>query len=140
MHELDKIKFPFPIRQQVYWAEMDAYDHINNVSYFRYFETGRIHFFYNTGIWQLFLSEGIRIVVGKMECNYVKEVVYPEEIEIAVGIKRVGNASLILQQKVSTERNGIVAYGEGVIVSTDPQTGKSTPWTDKLRETFTKWM
>ena len=42
MSELDNIRFPFPIRQHIYWGEMDAFNHVNNVTYFRYFETGRI--------------------------------------------------------------------------------------------------
>ena len=41
---LQDIKFPFPIRQQVLWGEMDVFQHINNVAYFRYFETGRVEF------------------------------------------------------------------------------------------------
>jgi acyl-CoA thioester hydrolase len=140
MDELAQLRFPFPIKQQVYWAEMDAFNHINNVSYFRYFETGRIHFFNQSGIWKLFEDENIRIVVGKLECNYRAEVIYPQEIEIAVGIKRVGNTSLVVHQKVSTAEKGIVAHGEGIIVATDPQTGKPTPWTAELRTAFEKWM
>ena len=140
MQELDNIKFPFPIRQQVVWGEMDAFNHVNNVAYFRYFETGRIQFFGQTGIWKLFEAENIRIVVGKMECNYIRELIYPENIEIAVGIKRVGNASLVLHQKVSTDSKGIVAHGEAIIVATNPSTGKSIPWTEALRNAFNQWI
>lgn len=140
MTELDNIRFPFPIRQHIYWGEMDAFNHVNNVTYFRYFETGRIQFFNKSGIWQLFEHEQIRIVVGKLECNFVRELVFPEEIEIAVGIKRVGNSSLVVHQKVSTDEKGIVAHGEGIIVATDPQTGRSMPWTQVMRDAFQQWM
>jgi acyl-CoA thioester hydrolase len=140
MQELDHIRFPFPVTQQVYWGEMDAFNHVNNVAYFRYFETGRICFFNHTGIWKLFEEEGIRIVVGKLECNYVRELVFPETIGIAVGIKRVGNSSLVLHQKVSTADKGIMAHGEAIIVATDPKTGRSMPWTEKLRAAFKTWM
>ena len=138
MNELAHIKFPFPIKQEVYWGEMDAFNHINNVIYFRYFETGRVAFFNQTGLWNLFFEENIRIVVGKLTCNFVREIIHPEEIEIAVGIVKVGNTSLTVMQKVSVN-NEIRAYGECIIVATDPQNGKSKPWSDRLRLEFGKW-
>ena len=137
--EEQTIKYPFPIKQQVLWGEMDAFNHINNVIYFRYFETGRVQFFNQTDLWKTFVDEDIRIVVGKLECNYIREIVHPAEIEIAVGIKKVGNSSLIVHHKVTC--NGeIAAHGDGIIVATDPKTGKSKPWTNLLREEFSKYL
>lgn len=136
---LNTVKFPFPLKQQVAWGEMDAFNHINNVIYFRYFETGRVEFFNKTNLWQSYIDENIRIVVGKLECNYVKEITHPAEIEIAVGIKKIGNSSLTVHHVV--KQNGeIAAHGEGIIVATNPQSGKSTPWTDTLRRAFEKWL
>lgn len=136
---LQTIQFPFTIRQQIAWGDMDALNHVNNVIYFRYFETGRVEFFNQTNLWQLFLEENIRIVVVKLECNYVREIVHPAEIEISVGLKKLGNSSLVVHHVVKT--NGeIAAHGEGIIVATDPQTGKSTPWTDNLRAAFAQWL
>ena len=74
---LNTVKFPFPLKQQVAWGEMDAFNHINNVIYFRYFETGRVEFFNKTNLWQTYIDEQIRIVVGKLECNYVREITHP---------------------------------------------------------------
>ncbi len=133
------IKFPFPIKQQVLWGEMDAFNHINNVVYFRYFETGRVEFFNRANLWQFFINEDIRIVVGKLECNFIREITHPAEIEIAVGIKKIGNSSLTVHHKVSC--NGqIAAHGEGIIVATSPTNGKSTPWTAALRNEFAKYL
>lgn len=137
--DLENIKFLFPIKQQVLWGEMDAFNHINNVIYFRYFETGRVEYFNRTNLWQLFIDNNIRIVVGKLECNYLREVVHPSEIEISVGLKKIGNTSLTVHHKVVCN-NQIVAHGEGIIVATCPTTGKSTPWTDALRNEFAKYL
>lgn len=139
MQDEIKIKYPFPVKQQVLWGEMDAFNHINNVIYFRYFETARVEFFNQSGLWQLYFNENIRIVVGKLECNFIREITHPAEIEISVGIKRIGNSSLTVHHKVM--HNGqIAAHGDGIIVATNPETGKSTPWTPALREAFEQWM
>lgn len=137
---LQTLKFPFPIKQAVLWGEMDAFNHINNVSYFRYFETGRVEFFNKTDLWQFFFDEKVRIVVGKLDCNYLREIKHPEIIEISVAIKKMGNSSLVVHQLVKNSNNDICAHGEGIIVATDPITGKSKPWSDKLRSEFEKWM
>lgn len=133
---LAQLNFKHSIKQNVYWGEMDAFGHINNVTYFRYFETGRIHFFNECGFWNDLDLEQVRIVVVKLECNFVQEIVYPKEIEIAVAIKAVGNSSLKVHQIVrdANDSNVIFAHGEGVIVGTDPETGKSKPWTPNLKD------
>jgi acyl-CoA thioester hydrolase len=134
------VQYPFPITQQILWGEMDAFDHINNVVYFRYFETGRVHFMYRTGIWQLLLDEQVKIVVAKLECNYVKPLVYPDEIEISVGIKSVGTTSFTVHQRVISKMHGLSAHGDAIIVGTHAETGIKTPWTDALRAEFSRWM
>ncbi len=135
--EDNNLKYPFPIKQQVLWGEMDAFNHINNVIYFRYFETGRVHFFNKTNLWKIFQDEDIRIVVGKLECNYIREIIHPAEIEISVGIKKIGNTSLIVHQKVICN-DQISAHGDAIIVAT--KNGKPTPWTEKLRKEFAKYL
>ncbi len=44
---MDNFLKQFPINTQIVvaWGEMDALQHVNNVVYFRYFETARIDFF-----------------------------------------------------------------------------------------------
>jgi len=139
---LSQLKFPYPIKQQVYWGEMDSFGHINNVIYFRYFETGRIHFFNQSDLWKDLDTDTVRIVVVKLECNFIQEIVYPNEIEIAVAIKAVGNTSLTVHQIVRDARNPAIVYahGEGVIVGTDPQTGKSKMWSPELKEKLNKFI
>ena len=37
--------FPVTIQVPVAWGEMDAFGHVNNIVYFRYFESARIAYF-----------------------------------------------------------------------------------------------
>lgn len=138
----NQLKFPFPIKQEVYWGEMDSFGHINNVIYFRYFETGRINFFNQTGFWKDLDDEQVRIVVVKLECNFVQEIVYPKQIEIAVAIKEIGNTSMKVHHIVrdANDNNVIFAHGEGVIVGTDSNTGKSKPWSETLKNKLNQFV
>ena len=41
MQDLEK-EYPVVIEQPLIWGDMDAYQHVNNTVYFRYFEDVRI--------------------------------------------------------------------------------------------------
>ncbi len=134
------IKYPFPVKQQVQWGEMDAFNHVNNVTFFRYFETGRVNFLFESGLWQLLTEEGVKIVVAKLECNFAQPLFYPETIEIAAGIKKIGTTSIIVHQRIIHAERGIIAHGDAVIVGTDAATDSKLPWSNILRAAFEKWM
>ena len=41
--------YPVVVEQAVFWGEMDSYRHVNNVVYFRYFESARLEYFRRLG-------------------------------------------------------------------------------------------
>jgi len=43
-------EYPVIIAQDIIWGDMDAFDHINNTVYFRYFENARIEYFNKIGV------------------------------------------------------------------------------------------
>ena len=44
MKQLKK-EYPVVLNQDIIWGDMDAFGHINNTVYFRYFEDARIAYF-----------------------------------------------------------------------------------------------
>jgi len=48
MKELLKT-FPIVTKIPVIWGDMDSFQHVNNVIYFRYFESARIQYFETLG-------------------------------------------------------------------------------------------
>ncbi|MCB0506738.1 MAG: thioesterase family protein [Chitinophagales bacterium] len=137
---LKNINFPFSLQQQIAWGDMDALQHVNNVAYFRYFESGRVDFFNQANLWNSLFEENIKIVVVKLDCNYVRELTYPASIEIKVGIKKIGNSSMTVHHVITTTDQQLIAHGEGIIVGMNTETGKPTPWTEKIRAEFNKWI
>lgn len=120
-------KFPPTLKQAVQWGEMDALGHVNNVAYIRYFESSRVDVFHQLNIWQLLREKGLMIVLVKLECIYKVPLVYPDNIEIGSRIKSIGKTSMIVEHIVKSEKHGVAAYGDGVIVCVDIETGKSQP-------------
>ncbi|MBU2038447.1 MAG: thioesterase family protein, partial [Gammaproteobacteria bacterium] len=46
----DLYEYPVVIEVPVAWGEMDAFQHVNNTQFFRYFESARVQYFDNLKI------------------------------------------------------------------------------------------
>ena len=83
---------------------MDAYQHMNNVAYARYFEEARIRWFFeghtreDTGIERFFRDDsphGVKMLVGSQTIDFIKPLVYePRPLTVELWIGNVGGASL----------------------------------------------
>ncbi|MBE3563138.1 MAG: acyl-CoA thioesterase [Hydrogenibacillus schlegelii] len=89
---------PFRVR----FGELDAFGHVNNVVYFRYFEQARIDYFGHLGLFtDLFTgpSSGL-IVVAQQEAHYLKPLYFGDAIDVGVRCARLGRTSLTLEYAV----------------------------------------
>ncbi len=106
--------YPSYLELPVQWGDMDAMQHVNNVSYLRYMESGRIRFF-NDFLHIAALPEGVGPILAEINCRYKFPVTYPDTIVVASRIKpeSVDEFSLELQQLLVSTRHGRVA-AEGI--------------------------
>ncbi len=115
------------------WGEMDAMQHLNNVSYFRYFEQARISWFDSLGVESAGGAHGP--VLGSITCRFVKPALYPADVLVELRRGRVGNASFVLEHVMrdAADPGVIYARGEAVMVWIDIASGKSTPLPEPVR-------
>lgn len=74
--------FPVITEIPVAWGEMDALQHVNNVVYFRYFETARIDYFKQVALMEETQSTGIGPVLSETQCRYKIPVTFPDTLLI----------------------------------------------------------
>lgn len=116
---MDLKDFPVHVKTSVAWGEMDAYGHINNIYYLRYFESARIQYFQEIGLNDLKSKTGIGPILAQTTCKYLKPLTYPDQITVGSKVKSMGKSSLVMEYLIVSEKLGIVATGEGVIVIYD---------------------
>ena len=120
----------YPIREQIQtrYQDLDTNGHLNNVAFAALFETSRVRMNRALGMWDK--VGGFRAVVARNEINYLAEGSFPDPVEIAVGIGRIGNRSW--DMLAAMLQNGQpIATCDTVIVMTAPA-GEALP--DALRE------
>lgn len=118
----------------VRWGDMDSYGHVNNTLYIQYLEEARVAWFERLGIAMNNVPHGP--VVLQTLHTYLKPVVHPATVVIELYAGSVGNSSLVVEHRLSTQEDPTTLYGEGhcKLVWIDHATDKSVPVPDDLRQ------
>ena len=121
------------------WSEMDLFGHINNVSYFKYLQASRVHFWESLGIHRLHETHGIGPALAKTSCSFVKPLHYPGNIRIVVTVDWTKNSSFQLHHRIYDANETLCAEGEDVVVLFDYRQNKKFLLTEEqiaLLETY----
>ena len=131
--ELDDDVFPVVVSQNVAWGEMDAFAHVNNVIYFRYFETGRMAYFENIGVLNYRDETNIGPILASTSCDFLAPLTYPDKIKILTRIDEMKEKRFNMQSVVYSEtQQRLVAKGNGMIVFYDYSKGETCVIPEKI--------
>ncbi|MAM89264.1 MAG: thioesterase [unclassified Hahellaceae] len=106
--------------QEIQWGDMDAFRHVNNTIYFRYFENIRIRYFDHTGVNDLMKQSQIGPILGSTECKFLAPLTYPDVITIGTSITDRAEKRFTMSYEIfSHAQQKVVAKGSGVVVYYD---------------------
>ena len=113
---------------------MDAFGHVNNAVYLRYFESARIAFFREIAIPHREVQASTAPILAKTSCEFKAPLTYPDTVDVQAWVSRIGTKSFTMRYEVrSREQNKVAASGDGVIVWFDYAAERSVPIPDDLR-------
>ncbi|ENX15252.1 hypothetical protein F895_01798 [Acinetobacter sp. CIP 64.2] len=134
----EQFKFFLPI--QTRWSDNDLYGHVNNVTYYSYFDTAANALLIQQTGFDIHRSESIGLVVDSA-CSFFQELSFPEMIEVGVAIGKIGNSSLRYELAIFKHgQQQAAAQGHFVHVFVDRETRKSIPIPERMREVLTHFM
>lgn len=119
------------------WSDYDMLGHVNNVEYYRYFETGILTLLRETGLdWQ---SDPVIPLAVENGCVFLKPVAVSSHVDIGVRIAHLGNSSVRYEIAVFVPQADVPsATGFFVHVFIDRVTGKPVPMPEAVRAHFEK--
>jgi acyl-CoA thioester hydrolase len=110
--------FPVIVRQDVVWGEMDSYQHVNNVVYFRYFENARLEYVARLDWFNFEKETGIGPILAATQARFRRPLTYPDTIAIGARVQDLGEDRLFLEHRiVSKAQREIVTEGQGTLVT-----------------------
>lgn len=117
--------FPVVREFELGWNDMDAFEHVNNVVYFRYFENARVDYMTRIGWFALKASDGIGPIVASAQARFRKPLAYPDRVLVGARIVAIESDRVTFEHRmVSREWDDVAAEGQAVVVCFDYRGGK----------------
>lgn len=126
--------FPVVVRIPVQWGEMDAYDHVNNTVFFRYFESARVRYLERCGFVESRERQGVGAILHSTDCRFLRPLVYPDTVLVGARAAEVSEDRFEMEYRiVSLDQDAVAAHGRGLVVSFDYGAGEKAPLPEAVR-------
>jgi acyl-CoA thioester hydrolase len=129
-YRLEPASYSFSFPMQTRFGDMDFLGHLNNVAYAALFENGRGRFNRQLGE-RTKRAKGERWLVAAVEINYLREGHFPDDVDVAAGIGRIGTSSWVIEQ-AAFQNGQCIATCDTVIVN-QAADGKAKPISEDYR-------
>ncbi len=113
-------KYPVVLDWPVAWGDMDAFQHVNNVQYFHYFENVRVSYGDVLGLGEHKRKTGVGPILADAHITYVRPVTYPDTLALAVRVAKIEPTQWRMEfLAVSHGQKCVVAKGDCITVFFD---------------------
>ena len=127
--------YPVVVEFPIAWGDMDAFQHVNNVVYFKYFESSRISYFEKINFLEVMTETGIGPILASTECKYKIPLTYPDTVSVCAKVKKMDEDRFVMSYAVvSHKHKKIAASGEGMLVTFNYRTNEKVLIPDSIRE------
>ena len=127
--------YPVVIEIPIAWGDMDAFQHVNNIVYFKHFESARISYFEKIHFPEVMNKTGIGPILASTQCKYKIPLTYPDHVTAGARVDTIEKDRFVMQYVVISHKlKKIAALGEGVLVTFDYQNNKKAFIPDEIRK------
>ena len=131
---MERSHFPvfYPIITR--WMDNDIYGHVNNVTYYSYFDSVINRYLIEEGGLDIHNASVVGFMVSS-SCQFRRPVAYPDALEAGIRVARIGTRSVTYEVGIFAENDTqAAAHGELVHVFVDRATQASTPIPPGIRK------
>jgi len=136
MDEIDRYleEYPVAVPTRVQWGDMDAYQHVNNVTFFRYFENARIEYLIRVGFADRDTLGGIGPILHSTHARFRLPLEYPDTVWAAARTTEILEDRIVMEYRLVSERHrGVAADGGAIVVAFDYGAGTKATIPEEVR-------
>ena len=134
----DLAEYPSVITLPVQWGVQDAFGHVNNVIYFRWYESARIDYMNLLQVDSFDVERSnsdVGPIIAAITCNYKKQLKFPDTVHVGTRVSRFGNTSMQIDHAVYSEAHqAISTTGVSTCVVFDYVVNKPVRIPDDLKQ------
>jgi len=125
--------FPVKVNLPVQWGEMDAFRHVNNTVYFKYFETARLAYFNAVGVMEDMQKDQLGPILAETKAQFKRALKFPDQIMVGANVQENHEFGFLMQYGIfSEQQQTITTLGTGRIVMVDYKSGQKVKPSSKL--------
>jgi acyl-CoA thioester hydrolase len=114
---------------------MDAFQHVNNTVYFRFFESARIVYGDRIGMYEFLQKDGIGPILAATSCSFLKPLRYPDTVRIGCRTVKLTDSEMAQEYAIYSRRlDKLAATGTALIVAYDYKRLKRSKFPQPLVE------
>jgi acyl-CoA thioester hydrolase len=130
--DADSFRLIIPI--EVRFSDLDALGHVNNATYFSYFEIARIGYLRAVSEKPVTLGD-MRLVIVDAACHYRSPALLGEVLHAAVRVSHMRRSSFAFEYRIRDSVDGrLIAEGRTIQTAFDHQAGRVVPIAAEFRE------
>jgi acyl-CoA thioester hydrolase len=115
------------------WMDNDSYRHMNNTTYYSFFDTIVNMYLIENAVLDVEKSEVIGLV-AETTCRYFRSISFPSKIDVGLRVGHLGNSSIRYEIALFKGDEDLAsAQGHFVHVYVDRESGRPTALPEKLK-------
>ncbi|HEU4455636.1 MAG TPA: thioesterase family protein [Longimicrobium sp.] len=126
--------FPVVVELPVFWGDMDYFRHVNNIVFFRYFESARIEYLERIGFRQEAQADGAGPILQSTQARFRRPLTWPDTVLVGARTVEVAEDRFTQEYRLVSRAQGeIAAEGGGTLVSFDYAANRKVPLPERVR-------
>ena len=127
--------YPVVVELPVFWGDMDYFRHVNNIVFFRYFESARIEYLERIGFRQELEHGGVGPILHSTQARFRRPLEWPDFVLVGARTIEVGEDRFSQEYRLVSRAHGeVAAEGGAVLVSYDYNAARKVPLPQPVRE------
>ena len=130
---MDLAEYKLEVELRIDWSDLDMYQHVNNLTFMRFMQSGRVNFWEATNLSKIFEESNRGPMLVSSHCDFKRSLYYPGKATVKTKLAYMKNSSFALDHVIVNEKNEVCAEGRDVAVCFDFNTEKTYPIPEDLR-------
>lgn len=121
------------------WSDLDMYQHVNNLTFMRFMQSGRVNYWEATGLSKIYEETNRGPMLVSSHCDFKKSLYYPGIAIVKTKLAYLKNSSFGIDHLILNEKGEICAEGRDVAVCYDFNENSTYSIPPELREVMNRY-
>ena len=127
--------YPTVIEAPVRWGDLDAFGHVNNTVFFRFFESARIEYLRAIAFDEGGGEGGVGPILASTHCRFRRPLGFPDTVRVGARTTDLAGDRFTMEYRIVSGATGeVAADGGGVVVAYDYGAGGKAAIPGEVRE------